>query len=156
MSNPITVNMSNTASLGHKLNNLLRKTHDAEKGFKKAAEHAENAALQNYFFVKAIQRNGFGGDLEKEILNLNQEIEKNGSPAGTVHRGWMDIKVFFSKNPDHTMLSEAIDGEKAAVEEYEQLLKDVDVPSMTKAMLKEQMNKIIHDLATIKRLEDMI
>ncbi|WP_318312619.1 ferritin-like domain-containing protein [Flagellimonas crocea] len=148
--------MANVVTLEKKLNNLLRKTHDAEKGFNKAAEHAKSAALQNYFSVKAIRRHGFGGDLEQEILGLNYEVEKNGSPAGTIHRGWMDITVFFSKNTDHVMLEEAINGEKAAVEEYEELLNDIDLPLTTRRMLTEQMNKIIHDLATIKRLEGSI
>lgn len=147
--------MSYTETLGKKLNELLEKTYDAEKGFKKAAEHANSPDLENYFIRKSIERSGFGHDLKTEIMNFGQEVDKGGSAAGTLHRGWMDVKAFFSANNDESMLEEAITGEKAAVNEYKDVLKETDLPPSTEVLLTQQMNKISADLGTIKRLEDI-
>ena len=38
-----------TEEVGNKLNELLEKTYDAEKGFKKAAENTENPQLKAFF-----------------------------------------------------------------------------------------------------------
>ena len=37
-----------TETIGNKLNELLEKNYDAEKGFKKASENAEHAGLKSY------------------------------------------------------------------------------------------------------------
>ena len=46
--------MSNyTDQVGNKLNDLLEKTYDAEKGFKKAAENAKHTGLKTFFDKKS-------------------------------------------------------------------------------------------------------
>ncbi len=147
--------MSYTETVGKKLNQLLERTYDAEKGFKKAADHAKSPDLKNYFLRKSTERTSFGHDLKNEIMNFGQAVEKGGSTAGTLHRGWMDVKAFFSADNDESMLEEAITGEKAAVDEYKDVLKETSLPPSTEVLLQQQMNKISADLGTIKRLEDI-
>lgn len=144
-----------TQDVGNKLNNLLEKTYDAEKGFKKAAENAEHSSLQTYFKDKAQERYNFGHELKREIRSFNQDIEKGGSATGTVHRAWMDAKNLFSGDNVESMLNEAIRGEKAAVEEYNDVLSETSLPSSTKAILQSQRNTIKNGLATINSLEDV-
>lgn len=55
-----------TQEVGQKLNALLEKTYDAEKGFKKAAENIENNSLKIYFNRKAEERYTFGHELKKK------------------------------------------------------------------------------------------
>ncbi|WP_299669720.1 PA2169 family four-helix-bundle protein [uncultured Polaribacter sp.] len=144
-----------TEEVGEKLNALLEKTYDAEKGFKKAAENIENKSLKRYFNMKAEERYSFGHDLKKEIRSFNQEVDKGGSLTGTVHRAWMDIKALFSLDNEESMLEEAITGEKAAVEEYEDILKEISLPSSTIELLEAQKKKIELGLHNIKSLEDI-
>jgi len=144
-----------TEEVGDKLNDLLEKTYDAEKGFKKAAEHTDNAPLQSYFQRKAQERYDFGHELKSEIKTFGQEVDKGGSLAGAAHRTWMDVKAFFSADDAESMLEEAIRGEKAAIEEYEDVLKETSLPSTTSALLAKQKLKIADGLATIKHLEDL-
>ena len=109
--------MSNyTQEVGEKLNDLLEKTYDAEKGFKKAAENVEHASLKSYFKRKAEERYNFGHELKSEIKAFNQDVDKGGSLTGTMHRAWMDVKSLFSADDEESMLEEAIKGEKAAIE----------------------------------------
>ncbi|CAM4148054.1 ferritin-like domain-containing protein [Zobellia nedashkovskayae] len=139
-----------------KLNNILEKTYDAEKGFKKAAEHAKSTDLKTFFSRKADERYTFGHDLKSEIVRYGQDFDKGGSATGAMHRGWMDVKAWFSADNDEAMLEESITGEKAAVEEYKEVLNEVSLPTTTVTLLTKQMNKISTDLSSIKRLEDVL
>jgi uncharacterized protein (TIGR02284 family) len=144
-----------TEKVGEKLNDLLEKTYDAEKGFKKAAENTDHIALKAYFERKAQERYTFGHELKQEISQFGQEIERGGSAAGAIHRTWMDVKAFFSADDAESMLEEAIRGEKAAIDEYNDVLEDTTLPPSTQRVLLEQKNKISNGLATIKGLEDL-
>lgn len=144
-----------TETVGNKLNTLLEKSYDAEKGYHTAAENAKSAPLIAYFERKSKERNQFGHALKSEIRSYGQEVEKGGSAAGTMHRAWMDVKSFFSADNDESMLEAAITGEKAAVEDYEDVLKETSLPSSTLTLLRNQVDTIKNDLSTIKRLEDL-
>ena len=144
-----------TEVIGEKLNDLLEKTYDAEKGFKKAAENTEHKQLKSFFENKAEQRYDFGHELKAEITSFGQNIDKGDSIAGKAHRAWMDVKALFSLDSAEAMLEEAIRGEKAAVEEYKDVLEDVSLPSKTAAVLRSQKEAIENGLANIKMLEDL-
>ncbi|GAB7257823.1 PA2169 family four-helix-bundle protein [uncultured Polaribacter sp.] len=144
-----------TQEVGEKLNALLEKTYDAEKGFKKAAENIENNSLKIYFNKKAEERYTFGHELKKEIKSFNQEVDKGGSLTGTAHRAWMDVKSLFSLDDEESMLEEAIRGEKASIQEYEDVLKETSLPSSTKEVLESQKSIIETGLYNIKSLEEI-
>lgn len=141
--------------VGSKLNDLLEKTYDAEKGYKKAAENVEHAALKNYFNRKAQERYDFGHELKNEIKAFGQDVDKGGSLTGSVHRTWMDVKALFSSDDEESMLEEAIRGEKSAVKEYDEVLSETSLPASTKNILLNQKSTIEEELSTIKRLEDL-
>jgi len=67
----------------------------------------------------------------------------------------MDTKALFSVNTAEAMLEESIRGEKTAVKDYEEVLKDTAIPPNTSQLLTKQMNSIKSDLNTIKFLEDL-
>lgn len=144
-----------TQEVGNKLNALLEKTYDAEKGFKKAVENIESTPLKNYFKTKSEERYAFGNELKKEIKAFNQEIDKGGSITGTAHRAWMDVKSLFSLNDEESMLEEALRGEKASVEEYVDVLGEVSLPSSTKSILESQKSIIENGIYKIKSLEEI-
>ncbi|XMO87358.1 PA2169 family four-helix-bundle protein [Algibacter sp. AS12] len=144
-----------TETVGEKLNDLLEKTYDAEKGFKKAAENVDNTALKSYFKQKAQERYDFGHELKSEIKTFNQDIDKGGSITGSAHRAWMDVKSLFSLDDEESMLEEAIRGEKSAVNEYNNVIKETSLPLSTKSILESQKNKIERGLFRIKTLEDI-
>ncbi|XLS30574.1 ferritin-like domain-containing protein [Flavobacteriaceae bacterium M23B6Z8] len=144
-----------TEKLSEKLNDLLEKTYDAEKGFKKAAENVEHAGLKAYFEEKADQRYNFGHELKKEIRAIGGEVDKGGSAMGTAHRTWMDIKAFLSLDSEESMLEEAIRGEKAAIDDYEDVLEEATLPPSTKAIITSQKLMIQNGLSNIKKMEDL-
>lgn len=146
---------SYTEQVGKKLNDLLENTYDAERGFKKAADNVEDGNLKRYFAGKAQERYDFGHALKSEIKQFGQKVDKGDSLTGKAHRSWMDIKSLFSSDTEEAMLEEAIKGEKKAVEAYDDVLTETNLPSSTQALLQEQRNKINNGLMNIKSLEDI-
>jgi uncharacterized protein (TIGR02284 family) len=144
-----------TDEVGEKLNDLLEKTYDAEKGFKKAEENTDHASLKAYFKSKAQQRYDFGHELKSEIKSFGQEVDKGDSITGKAHRAWMDVKALFSSDDEEAMLEEAIRGEKAAIDEYNEVLEETSLPSSTAAVLRNQKQAIENGLSNIKKLEDL-
>ncbi|MDN3667384.1 PA2169 family four-helix-bundle protein [Algibacter miyuki] len=144
-----------TETVGKKLNNLLEKTYDAKKGYETAAENTDHTLLKQYFKKRSLERMSFGQDIKNEILKFSEEPEKDGSITGAVHRAWMDTKALFSANDAESMLEESIRGEKSAVQEYEDVLKDTALPVSTATLLSKQLQTIKSDLSTIKFLEDL-
>ena len=144
-----------TEEVGKKLNDLLAKTYDAEKGFKKAAENVEHSALKSYFNQKAQERYNFGHELKSEIKSFNEDVDKGGSLTGQAHRAWMDVKSLFSSDDEESMLEEAIRGEKSAIEEYQDVLNETTLPTSTKSLLSSQKSTIENGLSNIKTLEDL-
>jgi len=142
-------------TIGNKLNDLLEKTYDAEKGFKKAAENTDNTSLKGYFEHKAQERYDFGHELKTEIKSFGQEVGKGDSVTAKAHRAWMDVKALFSSDNDEAMLEEAIRGEKAATEEYADVLNETALPPSTAQILTKQRHAIEVGLNKIKRLEDI-
>lgn len=144
-----------TEEVGEKINKLLEKTYDAEKGFKKAAENAKTPHLKSYFERRAQERYNFGHELKQEIKSFGQDVEKGDSFTSKAHRFWMDTKALFSTDNDEAMLEEAIRGEKASLEEYEDVINETSLPLSTKNLLLEQKQKISSTLSRIKTLEDI-
>lgn len=144
-----------TTEVGGKLNDLLEKNYDAEKGYKKAAENVNHTGLKNFFNRKSEQRRVFGHDLKSEIRSFGQDVDKGGSLTGSAHRTWMDVKSWLSKENEESMLEEAIRGEKTTVNEYSDVLKETSLPSSTKSVLLSHKNHIETDLSEVKSLENL-
>ncbi len=145
--------MSYSKEVSGKLNELLEKNYDAEKGYKLAAEKVKNQQLKNFFSKRAQERYDFGHELKSEIKNFGEEPEKGTSLASDAHRSWMNLKASLSNDKEETVLEEAVRGEKAAVEEYEDVLKDTDIPASTSNILMKQKNTIVASLNEVKTLE---
>lgn len=145
--------MSYSNEISKKLNELLEKNYDAEKGYKLAAEKVKNQQLQSFFSKRAQERYDFGHELKSEIKNFGEDPDKGTSVKGDVHRSWMNLKATLSGDKDEAVLEEAVRGEKAAVEEYEEILKEPEIPASTGNILMKQKNAIIASLNEVKTLE---
>ncbi|WBL22700.1 ferritin-like domain-containing protein [Zunongwangia sp. HRR-M8] len=145
--------MKYSEEVSEKLNELLEKNYDAEKGYKFAAENVKNDKLKSFFTERAQERYDFGHELKSEIRNYGEVPDKGSSLAGDAHRTWMNLKTAFSGNKEEAVLEEAIRGEKVAVEEYQKILDDTNVPASTQNILLKQKNSIVASLNEVKSLE---
>lgn len=138
-----------------RLKDVVEKNEDAVKGFEKAADHAKELGTKSYFEKKAQERKRFIKQLHNATPALelgNTKIE--GSTKGAVHRSWMDVKALFSGDNDESMLEESVRGDRAAIEEYNEVMGHVMVPHRIKQILAEQKQEIQADLETSEILEN--
>lgn len=145
--------MDYAKKISNKLNDLLEKNYDAEKGYKFASENVKNPSLKSFFSERAKERNNFGHELKSEISTLGEKPDKGSSLKGDIHRTWMNLKTTFSSDKEEALLEEAVRGEKAAVEEYNEVLEDENIPPSTANLLMKQRNAITAALDKVKRLE---
>ncbi|MCG2417968.1 PA2169 family four-helix-bundle protein [Aequorivita sp. F47161] len=148
--------MKYTEKMSNKLNQLLEKNYDAEKGYKKAAENVDNTKLKQFFNEQAQKRYDFGHEIKSEIKNYGETPEKGGSATGTMHRTWMDIETAFSSNNEETILNEVQKGEKAAVEEYNEVINDTTLPPTTQQILTKQRDTIENAWQSAKNFETVV
>lgn len=137
------------------LEEILEKNRDAEKGYAKAAENAKSRSLKSYFEKKSSERKKFNQELKSKMIASYDEIDDEGSFTGTIHRAWMDVKALFSGDNDEAMLEEAIKGDKAAVEEYDDILEEGNLPVDISQCISKQKMQIRNDLNKIRTLEDL-
>ena len=145
--------MNNLEELNDKLNNLITKNYDAEKGYKKAADLVEDPQLKEFFRNQAQNRYDFGHALKSEIKSTGGEVDKGTSITGDLHRAWMSVKDTFSGNDNKAMLEEVVRGEEAAVEEYREVLKEATLPPTTQNIISEQIQSIQGALSNARSLE---
>lgn len=145
--------MKYTEKMSNKLNELLEKNYDAEKGYKKAADIVDNTKLEQFFKEQAQQRYDFGHELKSEIRNYGESPDKGGSATGAMHRTWMDIKSTFTSNDEEAILNEVQTGEKAAVEEYNEVISDTTLPPTTQQLLTKQRDSISKALSNARNFE---
>ena len=137
------------------LQGILEKNYDAEKGYKKAMQDAENPALKNFLKQQAAMRSNFATAIDKELRDLDVEPKESGSITGSLHRAWIDIKSSVAGDDDEAVLEEVIRGEKASVDEYQNVMKDTALAPKINSVLQSQMRDIQNTLDRVKTLEDL-
>ena len=136
--------MKYSEKISNRLNDLLEKTYDAEKGFKLAQDKIDNVTTKKFLNDRAEQRAVFGHELKKEILQYGELPNKEVSISGNLHRAWMDLRSAISSNENEKLLEEIERGERASLEEYNEIIKDKDMvlPPSTESMLMRQRDAI--------------
>ena len=68
----------------------------------------------------------------------------------------MDVKALFKENSENAVLEECIRGEKALIDEYNQVLsKQAILPSSTANLLVKQRNEIQEAIDNVKWFEEV-
>lgn len=147
--------MKYTAKAISKLQNLLERTYEAEKGFKSASENTANVFLAKYFERKSIERCNFGEELNREMKLFDIELGKVLELEVAIHRAWLDMKELFELEDGAEMLEKVLQAEKTAIEEYKEILHEASLPFVTHTILVKQKEAIESDLRTIKSLDDL-
>lgn len=128
------------------LNHLLEICRDGEHGFQAAADHVADPVLKDLFTVLAAQRAQFASELEPHLHRLGGQGLTDGSPAGALHRRWMNVKGAVSRHNDAAVLGEAERGERAAMHAYEEALHGIVPP--TAVDLLERQAAAVHNAYT--------
>ncbi len=131
-----------TEKISNKLNELLIENYDAEKGYLNAVKNVENKGLISFFTECSEDRSKFASQLRTQILNLGETPKESGSFKGTMHRNWMDFETIFTTNDQTAILDEVVRGEKASLEDYNEVITETEIPKNIKTVLISHRNTI--------------
>lgn len=148
--------MKFTEEISNKLNELLIKNYDAEKGYINAMDNVDSSDIKMFFKRRATERSQFAKELRTEILQYGEIPEDSGSFKGTMHRNWMTLKSTFTNNDEAAILEEAIRGEKASLDEYKEILKDRMLPPSIDSLLVKHKNAIQNAIHTERVHEELV
>ncbi|MEJ2584128.1 MAG: PA2169 family four-helix-bundle protein [Robiginitalea sp.] len=150
--------MKYSEKISNRLNDLLAKTYDAEKGYKMAAEKIDMPSVKKFLSDKVRQRATFAHELKSEIMEYGQLPDEGGTVSGDIHRGWINLKAALSSNKTEQILEEVERGEKASLESYDEILKDREtvLPPSTEQLLTKQRQAIQASLNTSKMYEEIV
>ena len=135
------------------LNGLIEVCKDGQEGFKTAAEGIEESTMKTLFYEQSQQRAQFAGELQNEVLRLGGDPEKSGSVAGSLHRGWIDIKSAILGKDMEAILNECERGEDSAVKNYKEAL-DNNIPSNVANLILRQSYAIQQAHDSVRNLRD--
>ncbi len=115
---------------------------DGVAGYETAAENIEYNDLKTLFLRLAQQRKMFIEDIKGEAIKLGIEPDSNGTVKGFFHRTWMNTKASLSNSMNKKVIEESMTGEKTAVEKYDKVLSDPELPAYLNDLLSEQQHLI--------------
>lgn len=145
--------MKYSEEVAGKLNHLLEKNYDAEKGYRFAAEKVKEPGLKSFFIERANERHDFGQELKSEIIEFGTSPEEGSSIEGDIMRFWMNLKSHLTTRKEEPILEEVARGDKAAIKEYNEVLKNMNLPASTANVLMKQRNSITAALNRVKSME---
>ena len=125
---------------------MLEKNNDAKAGYEEAADQVDNIHIKEFFLKQAQERNFFGEQLSAELNDYGEQPEGGTSFLSGVHRVWMNIRSSLGSNNAEDAFIEAMNGEKKAIEEYNQVIKQATLPPSTKELLINHRDKIQNSL----------
>jgi uncharacterized protein (TIGR02284 family) len=129
------------------LNSLIETCKDGERGFRDAAEGITNPEIRSMFEECARERATFARELQNCVSRLGGRTETEGSFAGTMHRGWINLKEALTGRDNKAIINEAERGEDVAKEEFQKAL-EKDLPTDIRAIVDRQCRRVIevHDM----------
>jgi len=119
------------------LNGLIETSKDGEKGFKTCAEDVKNPQLKSLFNNRAQDCAAAVAELQRLVRSLGGDPETSSSIAGTLHRGWVDLKAMITGKDDEAILNECERGEDVAVKNYKEAL-EKDLPLAIREVVAKQ------------------
>lgn len=139
------------------IEDLVETLEDGRKGFSEAAEklsedgHTQLAEQMREF---SDQRARFSNELREMARSAGAELDEEGSAAGALHRGWMDLKAALTGDDPHAILAAAEAGEDHAVGEYEDALEDDGLSGEFRDLVVRQADEVRRAHDRVRDLRD--
>ncbi|MDQ3712428.1 MAG: PA2169 family four-helix-bundle protein [Acidobacteriota bacterium] len=135
------------------LNNLIETCKDGQEGFKQAAEGVERSDLKSLFYDLGQQRAKFAGELQALVRELGGDPETTSSTAGSLHRGWINIKSYVTGKDEAGVLNEAERGEDIAKKAYKDALAE-NLPANVMTVVQAQSTEVMTAHDRVRDLRD--
>lgn len=138
------------------IQDLIETLEDGRKGFGEAAEKLREGGhteLADQMMEFSDQRSRLSNELRELVVSAGVELDEDGSVAGAIHRGWMDLKAALTGDDPHAILAAAERGEDHAVSEYEHALDSESLTGDLRGLISRQASEVrfAHDRVRVLR-----
>ena len=142
-----------TSKVISEVNDIFEVLNERIRGYEKARDNVQSPEYKSLFEKYAAQSRSF----EQELAPFSDRTpEEVGTRAkGDLWRFWMDIKDALTSDSDEAMLKASINGEEAAIDQYQDVLEDRDLPTNLRARLDQQLVEIRAAHGNLVRLRDI-
>ena len=124
---------------------------DGEEGYSKAAEMVSSKNLLAQFEQTATTRNTQAEAIRNYLAeNGVEKPEHEGGFSGALHRAWLDVKGTLSNRSDSAAVSSCVTGDKAAIDAYQEVLDEKDLPGDLRSLLSDHLDEIQTDLKSLE------
>ena len=130
---------ANRAEIGDTttLNTLIGTLIDSIDGYQKAAVDTTNTRFAEMFNARARERQHAVTALQAAVARLGGNPEDDGTVAGSVHRGWINLKEAVLGRDDEAIVNEVERGEDYLKAKFEAARDHVDLPAEARAAVEE-------------------
>jgi uncharacterized protein (TIGR02284 family) len=104
------------------LNDLIDVCEDGRKGFETAAESVKDVRYKDLFRRNSRERARLVTELQAEVQRLGGKPDDSGTAAGTLHRGWINLRTAVTSKDERAVLEECERGEDHAVKVFRDAL----------------------------------
>ena len=147
----------NTGKAIDVLNSLIEINNDRIYGYETASKEVGETDLKMMFLHATETSLKCKAQLVAEVQSLGGIQTESTTTSGKFYRLWMDIKASVSGKDRKVILDSCVYGEEAAIETYEDLLKDLENVTLNQQMIiQEQLLLIKADYGKVKNLRDLI
>ena len=136
------------------LKDLIQRSKDAEKGYNEIAVDSSSPAIRRIATNLKNMRKRLTSELEKELTAYGGDpSDVSSSYLGKLHRAWIDLKLSATSKEVEPAVDEIERGEERAIEDYEEVLKEVDMFDSTRVMLNKHVTYIKETLSEMKEMK---
>lgn len=136
------------------LNELIETCKNGEYGFQACAERAESGALQSLFRTRAIECRDAASVLQSHVLQYGGNPEIDGTTAGALHRGWVNLRAKLTDSTDSILLNETERAEDRALAKYRDAMSK-NLPQLIATEIDRQLRGVQANHDQIKRLRNL-
>lgn len=129
------------------LNTLIGTLIDSVNGYQKAAADTDNTQYAEMFNSRAQERQSAIPKLQAAVARLGGNPEDDGTTAGAIHRGWINLKEAVVGRDDQAIINSVESGEDYLKEKFETVLNNKELPAEARSAVEEawQSVKAGHD-----------
>lgn len=135
------------------LEELISMSRDGEEGFRACAQHALAQELCQLCLDRSREYADGTEELRSLVRQLGGEPGNRASPAGTLHRRWVNIRAALARGDDAAILAECERGEDHALETYRNALDD-HLPDFVRRVVLRQFEAAMSNRDQVRALHD--
>ena len=138
------------------LNTLIATLIDSVDGYQKAAADTANPAFAEMFNARARERQAAITSLQAVVARLGGNPEDDGTTAGAIHRGWINLKEAVLGKDDEAIVNSVESGEDYLKGKFETVLEHKDLPAEARAAVDEAWRSVKAGHDEMSRLKHSI